>query len=103
MNPPGLQPLCSRCRHRHRPSLPCWNGRLVPRARAAVFARYGDVCHICGGPGADTVDHLTSRALGGTDTLENMLPAHRFCNTGRGARPLEGRALAQTTEGNPRW
>ena len=69
-----------------------------------MLDRCGDICHLCGGPGADTVDHIQARALGGTDALDNLAPAHRFCNTGRGAADparLVGRPL--TVENTDRW
>lgn len=34
-----------------------------------------------------TADHIIPRSLGGPDTLENARPAHRGCNSSRGARP----------------
>jgi 5-methylcytosine-specific restriction endonuclease McrA len=98
---PGLVAGCSRCRHRHLPDLPCWNGDRVPRFRALVFATYGTDCWLCGGPGADTVDHVQARAMGGTDALQNLRPAHAFCNTGRGAAPIPTPTTTMTT--TDRW
>lgn len=65
-----------------------WGGRKVPRLAAAVFAVHGRVCHLCGRPGATTIDHIIPRALGGTDDLDNLRPAHHRCNSARGAMPL---------------
>jgi 5-methylcytosine-specific restriction endonuclease McrA len=31
-------------------------------------------------PRAFTIDHITPLAAGGTDTLDNLQPAHRACN-----------------------
>lgn len=40
-----------------------------------------DVCHICGQPGADSVDHVIPLAHGGTEDLSNLRPAHMHpCN-----------------------
>lgn len=104
MSVPGLVDTCPRCRHRHLPGLPCWAGRMVPRFRALVFATYGTDCWLCGGPGADTVDHMHPRAMGGTDSLENLRPAHGFCNTGRGAgAPPAAAVPAPVTETSRRW
>ena len=46
------------------------------RTRAAVFAIHGDVCWLCGRPGADTVDHVAPLSEGGTNAMSNLRPAH---------------------------
>lgn len=96
--PPDRAPLCGRCKLRHLVSLPCWGGHLVRGLRPLVLARYGDRCHLCRRRGADTLDHVVPRSLGGLDTLDNLRPAHGFCNTGRGARPAP-----VLTEVSKRW
>lgn len=65
-----------------------WGGRKVPALKAQVFAAQGRVCHLCGMPGADSIDHVLPRALGGDDGLNNLRPAHSRCNSARGATPL---------------
>jgi len=60
-----------------------WGGRKVGRLRGLVLAEYGDTCHLCGHPGADTVDHIIPRSRGGTDDLDNLRPAHLSCNSAR--------------------
>lgn len=52
---------------------------------------YGDVCHLCGKQGADTIDHLDPRATHGVrvPTLDRVRPAHRRCNARRGASPMQ--------------
>lgn len=57
------------------------------RVRAQVLAK-SDICHLCGFPGADTVDHLIPRSKGGTNHPSNLAPAHMSCNGRRGNRPL---------------
>lgn len=57
-----------------------------------------DVCHICGHPGSDEVDHVVALARGGSDTdPSNLRPAHgakpcdtcgRQCNRSKGAKPF---------------
>lgn len=66
-----------------------WNGRRIAALQAAVFAERGRVCHLCGRPGADTLDHIIPRSKGGTDELDNLMPAHKSCNSRRGAMDLE--------------
>lgn len=67
------------------------------KARAAFLAE-SDVCHICGHPAADTVDHLTpvSKGTVAPDDTDNWAPAHgvkgcptcgRKCNSEKGDRP----------------
>ena len=54
--------------------------------RRRVIARDGYLCHLCGLPGADSVDHLIPRSRGGDDTAANLKAAHNACNNRRGAR-----------------
>jgi 5-methylcytosine-specific restriction endonuclease McrA len=65
-----------------------WSGRLAVELTAQVLA-VSRVCHLCGKPGADTADHLIPRKHGGTNSLDNLRPAHRSCNSARGAMPIE--------------
>jgi 5-methylcytosine-specific restriction endonuclease McrA len=55
-----------------------------------VLSTYGDRCVHCGLAGADTVEHVQPRSLGGTDALENLRPAHGSCNSRRGTDPMPG-------------
>lgn len=48
---------------------PGWHTRYRP----AVFARNGDVCYLCGKPGADTIDH---KRRGDDHSLANLAPVH---------------------------
>ena len=84
-------PVCSRCGNRHLEALPCWGGRYVGVIRDLVLGVYGDTCHICGDPGAWSVDHRTPRSFGGTDVLDNLRPTHLLCNQRRGTTPLATR------------
>lgn len=53
-----------------------WGGRPAARLIAAALALYGDRCHLCGGSGADSADHVIPRSRGGPDTLDNLRPVH---------------------------
>lgn len=65
-----------------------WGGRHAQHTTALVLATYGDRCHLCGELGADTADHLIPRAAGGDDSIDNLRPAHRSCNSSRQDMPL---------------
>jgi hypothetical protein len=47
-----------------------------------------NVCHLCGVPGADTVDHIIPLSLAPelAHDLSNLRPAHRSCNSRKGAK-----------------
>lgn len=63
--------------------------RAARRHRAAVLARDGHICGICGDPldEADvTIDHIVPVSRGGSDDPENLQPAHRSCNSRKHAR-----------------
>ncbi len=63
--------------------------RAAHRLRDDVVARDGSACGICGGVVAEdelSIDHIIPVAVGGTDGLDNLRVAHRFCNSRKGAR-----------------
>jgi len=77
-------------------SRPQLTGRPWRRLRLAVLERDAGVCHLCGQPGATTVDHLRPYVLGGRDDLDNLAAAHVSCNSAKGARvPLPRSRLAR--------
>jgi hypothetical protein len=51
------------------------NSRAARRENQRILAA-SDICHICGKPGADAVDHVIPLARGGADTASNKKPAH---------------------------
>lgn len=64
-----------------------------------VVREYGDACHICKEP-IDmnlprtnrmglTIDHVIALSKGGTDTMDNLRPAHWICNNRKSNKPLE--------------
>lgn len=65
----------------------------------AVLVRYDFTCHLClqriditehpNSPRGATRDHVIPLSRGGLDVIENLRPAHRDCNTWKGAKPLE--------------
>ena len=78
---------CPRHRSRH------WLTRSESMSRAydtAAYRRYAAQlrngnyrCHLCGEPGADTVDHRLPLSRGGLNALSNWAPAHSRCNTSK--------------------
>lgn len=52
------------------------SGEKLQKLRKQVFTYYGDECWLCGGEGADTIDHIIPVADGGDDSLDNLRPAH---------------------------
>ena len=72
-----------------------WGGRHAQTLRTRVL-RASDVCHICGQPGADSVDHVIPRARGGTDDPSNLRPAHMFpCNRAKSDKDWQVRQAAE--------
>lgn len=61
------------------------NSSVWRSIRAAIIERDGGVCHYCG-QDANTVDHKTPLALGGTSNPDNLVAACRSCNSGKGGR-----------------
>ena len=71
---------------------------------AEVTLRFGACCVYCGfKPSAEdeplTLDHVMPRSRGGSDEVENLVPACRSCNSSKGARTPEEWAA---TRGNSR-
>lgn len=84
---------CDACRPR-KPTIPGY--RHYRRERAAVLAT-ARVCELCGLPGRPddplTADHRVARANGGSHDRANLGPAHRSCNSAKGAGAPRVRGL----------
>ena len=80
-----------------------WGGRKIPKLRAAVVAKYGSDCWICGKPiaGQVSLDHVIPRSRGGTDDLDNLRPSCLGCNVARGNRQRARRTLAPLKTSRP--
>ena len=61
-------------------------GHKWRKLREQVLAG-NDICWLCGKPGADTVDHILplSKFPELAHDLGNLRPAHRSCNSKKGA------------------
>lgn len=49
--------------------------------RREKFLQLGNVCYYCGIPGEMTVDHMIPISRGGTDFVDNIVPACQRCNS----------------------
>lgn len=69
-----------------------------PAKRRRILERDGAICHLCGGPQADEVDHVLAVSEGGDDSDENLAPVHSDCHaskTGREAARARARKYAR--------
>lgn len=58
----------------------------------SIYDLYRHKCWLCGKSGADTIDHIVPVLWGGADHPANLKPAHRSCNSSKGAeRPENAR------------
>lgn len=53
-----------------------YRGAKGVRRAERVLRRYDRVCHVCGDPMADEVDHVVPLAEGGPDDESNLRPIH---------------------------
>jgi len=68
-----------------RPHNPVRRDRKHSKYSDAVMELYQGKCDLCGDLGADTIDHVVPVAWGGADHPSNLVPAHRSCNSRKGA------------------
>ncbi len=54
--------------------------------RAAAIRRDGGQCYICGGLGADQVDHITPVSQGGSHEPNNLGSIHAQCSREKNAK-----------------
>jgi 5-methylcytosine-specific restriction endonuclease McrA len=52
------------------------SGSRQQRRAAAVMSMHEGICHVCGFPGSDEVDHVIHLGEGGDDTMDNLRPIH---------------------------
>ena len=53
-------------------------GAPLPRAlKKRVMRAHNGICHVCGKPGSDEIDHILNRKSGGSDAWENLAPIHK--------------------------
>ena len=70
---------------RKTPRNPVRRERAHQKFSDGIMLLYDGECHLCGRKGADTIDHVVPVAWGGSDHPANLKPAHRSCNSSKGA------------------
>ena len=60
--------------------------KMRPFAAPVVFERDGPLCSSCGSLDDLTIDHIKPLSRGGTNTLDNLTPLCRSCNSSKGNR-----------------
>lgn len=70
-------------------------GRALQTRNRRILARDAHTCHVCGQPGANTVDHVIPQAHGGTEDDTNLAAIHATpCHTQKTqAESRKGRGL----------
>lgn len=64
------------------------SGKFKFWLRAEVFRLKGSCCAYCHRP-ADQIDHVVALVRGGTDAIDNLVPACRSCNSSKQDKPVE--------------
>lgn len=65
---------------------------MTDTKKQVIFMKYHGHCAYCGRPlkmKAMTVDHLVPKSKGGGNSIENLMPSCRDCNTAKAADNLE--------------
>lgn len=62
---------------------PLYKAPAYKALKARLKAQPG-ICHLCGQPGATSVDHVVPISKGGTSDPSNLAPAHLKCNVSKG-------------------
>ena len=63
-----------------------WEPKRWAQTRIRILSRDGYTCMICGGEGANSVDHIVPRIRGGGHDDSNLRAAHVRCNSAMGGR-----------------
>jgi len=75
----------SRNSHRPDPDDSVSRTRAHQKYSQDIYEIYKEMCWLCGKKGADTIDHVVPVLWGGADHPSNLKPAHRSCNSSKGA------------------
>lgn len=84
-NPEALATYKSRRRARKAGN----GGSHTTEQRRIKFDELGNRCFYCGIAGPMTIDHQTPLSRGGTDDIDNIVPACRSCNSRKGTKTAD--------------
>ncbi|MFG2328295.1 HNH endonuclease [Streptomyces sp. NPDC048604] len=76
------------------------------RLRYEILRRDNHTCRYCGAtaPGVPLrVDHVVPKALGGTDTPDNLVTSCEPCNSGKSSVPPDAATVADVARDTVRW
>lgn len=79
---------------------------VTKRLRFEILRRDSHACRYCGAKAPDaelTVDHVTPKALGGTDDPTNLVAACRPCNSGKSSVPADAQTVADVDAEALEW
>lgn len=79
---------------------------ISKRLRFEILRRDGFQCRYCGAKAPDAtlaVDHVTPKALGGTDDPTNLVAACRDCNTGKSSVAPDAQTVADVDQDALDW
>jgi DNA-directed RNA polymerase subunit RPC12/RpoP len=79
---------------------------ITKRLRFEILSRDGFACRYCGAKAPDAtlvVDHVTPKALGGTDEPTNLVTACRDCNTGKSSVSPSAATVADVDQDAIEW
>jgi 5-methylcytosine-specific restriction endonuclease McrA len=66
------------------------SGILTAADWQLVLETYGSACLACGKPEV-TIDHVLPVSKGGANTIDNVQPLCRWCNTSKGTKTIDYR------------
>jgi 5-methylcytosine-specific restriction endonuclease McrA len=95
--------MCNSAAHNSRPNRESVRKQIGVVAARLIAKRDGDACVYCGATAASSgaklhLDHLTARALGGTNALTNLVTACHSCNSRKQALTLAQWARVASTK-----
>jgi hypothetical protein len=76
------------------------------RLRYEILRRDNHTCRYCGASAPETplrVDHVTAKALGGTDTADNLVTSCEPCNSGKSSSTVDATLVADVSDDALRW